>query len=175
MIYAATLITDESERDFFLEIYEEYKNLMFHIAYKVLKDIGLSEDCVQEASITIAKNISKLDSVHSVRTRRYIITIVKNKAIDLYRAHHKIVLNEVYLDELTLCDNSVQEFEITNNGDLYISILRLSLIYRDVILLKYAAGYSNKEIASILSISTDVVRQRLARAKKKLSEDIVTY
>jgi RNA polymerase sigma-70 factor (ECF subfamily) len=42
----------------------------------------------------------------------------------------------------------------------------LPALYRDVLLLKYSNCYSNKEIASVLNISEETVRQRISRGKK---------
>lgn len=39
-----------------------------------------------------------------------------------------------------------------------------------MLLLKYAQGYSNKEIGEFLEISEENVRQRIHRGKKKLQE-----
>ena len=40
--------------------------------------------------------------------------------------------------------------------------------YRDVLILRYEYGFKTKEIASVLYISDDLVRQRLRRAKELL-------
>jgi len=44
--------------------------------------------------------------------------------------------------------------------------------YRDVFLLKYSVGLGNKEIARMLGISEENVRQRLVRGKAIVQEAI---
>ena len=42
--------------------------------------------------------------------------------------------------------------------------------YREVLLMKYARGYSMDEIAEILSMSKENVKKTIQRARKKLSD-----
>ena len=42
--------------------------------------------------------------------------------------------------------------------------------YWNVLLLKYSHGYDDREIAQMLDITEENVRQRISRAKKRLSE-----
>ena len=79
MILTFTLIDDETQKELFLRIYHQYKNLMYQIAYHILHDSGLAEDCTQEALFSIAANIRKLQQADDIRTRRYIITVVKTR------------------------------------------------------------------------------------------------
>lgn len=172
MIFAAVLIDNKTERELFIKIYYEYRSMMYRIAYNVLNDTGLSEDCVQESLIQIAININKIDTLYSPRTRRYIITITKNKAIDIYRSHHKTMAHELYFDEIALLTDDIETLQISNESSLSIAILELPVQYRDIILLKYVAGFSVKEIAEMLSITSAAVRKRISRGKKILSESL---
>ena len=49
------------------------------------------------------------------------------------------------------------------------AIEALNPIYRDVLLLKQAHGYSLKEIAELLEIPEETIKKRLSRARKMLS------
>lgn len=49
-------------------------------------------------------------------------------------------------------------------------VLKLPVIYKDVLALKYVQEFSNDEIAKMLDISEAAVRKRLERAKRRLEE-----
>ena len=163
MIYLQ-LIESEDDKVKFEEIYLKYKSLMFYAANKILHNEQDAVDAVHMAFIKIAENIKKIDVLDCPKTRSYIVTIVENKAIDIYRrkSRHK---EAEYLEE-------VQGLEVTYGGDnlLTKSILNLPARYREVILLRYYHGYSVREIAALFDISLVAASKLDQRAKKKLKE-----
>ena len=44
--------------------------------------------------------------------------------------------------------------------------------YRDIFMLKYVHGFENEEIAKLLRIKEETVRQRISRGKKMLEEKL---
>ena len=50
------------------------------------------------------------------------------------------------------------------------AVLKLPVIYKDVLTLKYVQEFSNEEIAKMLDISEATVRKRLERARRMLEE-----
>lgn len=57
--------------------------LMMKVAHDILNDSFLVEDAVHEAFIKIAHNMQNIHDVGSVETKRYLIIITKNAAIDI--------------------------------------------------------------------------------------------
>lgn len=84
MIFLMLIDTPEEKRKFVV-LYEKYRYLMQKVSMDVLQDCFWAEDAVHDAFMHIAKNMSKIDEVDSIATRRYLITITKNAAIDIYR------------------------------------------------------------------------------------------
>ena len=84
----------------FVVIYEKYRYLMMKVAHDVLKDNFLAEDAVHEAFIKIAHNMQNIHDVESVETKRYLIIVAKNAAIDIYRSRKKQMKEEMFIDEL---------------------------------------------------------------------------
>ena len=83
LIYMMMLETPE-EKSKFEQLYLEYKGLMFHVAYEILHNEQDAEDAVHQAFVKIAENIKKIDDPICPKTHSYVVTIVENKAIDLY-------------------------------------------------------------------------------------------
>lgn len=158
------------ENDFFYDIYEKYKYLMFSIAMDVLNDKFAAEDAVQEAFLKILKNSNKVDDIDSIRTKRLVITIAKNSAIDIYRKQRKIWNTEIEMDMVS----SVRQSNIytVEDDEKFLEIEGLPDMYKEVLILKYSSEFSNTEIAELLEISEMNVRKRISRARKLLKQKL---
>lgn len=97
MIYLLLIDTEEEKRKFAL-VYEKYRHYMFHIALKILKNSQDAEDAVHEAFIKLTKNMDKIGDVETLKTERYLYTIVKNTAIDIYRQKKRRFAKEVSVE-----------------------------------------------------------------------------
>jgi len=162
MLIFLTLIDSDEGKERFIKIYEQYKNLMFHVALQLLNNTQDAEDAVQDAFFKIAENIDKISEPLCTKTRNFVVIITERKAIDIIRKRKP--LNPEQLDEeLAGC-------EIDYDGrDLLVEcILKLPARYREIILLKYYFGYDLREISQMLGIRLNTVRQTEQRAKAKL-------
>ena len=163
MIYLQMIDAPE-DRSKFEQIYMEYRSMMFHIANRILTNEQDAEDAVHEAFLKIAENIEKIGDPKCPKTQGYIVTIVENKAIDLYRRRKKRQVVE--LSEELPGVTALYEGEST----LTACILKLPARYREVILLRYFQGYSVKEVAAILGLSLSAASKLDQRAKNRLRD-----
>ena len=164
MLMYMTLIDDPKDQSKFEIIYRHYGALMFYIANKILNHKQDAEDAVHKAFIKIAENIDKISDPVCPKTQSYIVTIVENKAIDLYRSNQRRQTVE-YIDETI--GLSIPEPQVSSLSGC---IQKLPPRYREVILLKYYHGMSCKEIASQLNISVSNAAKLDQRSKHKLLE-----
>ena len=58
-LYLAALDNQSSEEQF-IDVYNTYKRLVYHTAYKIMGDSYLAEDVLQEVFLYVAKNFSKI-------------------------------------------------------------------------------------------------------------------
>ena len=163
LIYFQMIDTPE-DRSKFEQIYLEYRGLMFHVAYKILHHTQDSEDIVHQTFLKVAENIEKIGDPKCPKTQGYIVTIVENKAIDLYRRRKKRQVVE--LSEELPGVTALYEGEST----LTACILKLPARYREVILLRYFQGYSVKEVAAILGLFLSAASKLDQRAKNRLRD-----
>ena len=163
MIYLQMIDTPE-ERSKFEQLYLEYRGLMFHVANNILHHEQDAEDMVHQAFLKVAEHIEKIGDPKCPKTRGYLVTIVENKAIDLYRRRQRRRMVELS-DELPGVA-AVYEGENT----LTICILKLPARYREVILLRYFQGYSVKEVAAVLGLSVAAASKLDQRAKNRLKD-----
>ena len=164
MILYLQMIDSSEDRSKFEQIYIEYRELMFYVANRILDNDQDAEDAVHEAFLKVAENIKKIGEPKCPKTKGFVVTIVENKAIDLYRKrkrHPTVELTE-----------EIRGFSPVYEGQnaLTACILKLPARYREMILLRYHQGYSVKEVASILGISLAAASKLDQRAKNKLKD-----
>lgn len=170
MIFLMMIDTPEEKRKFVI-LYEKYRYLMQKVATDVLQDCFLAEDAVHNAFMHLAKNVSKVDDIESVATKRYLITITKNAAIDIYRKRRIHMQKEIHIDELT--EDVQLSYAETDVENSVLEVLKnLPVKYRDIFLLKYSANLENSEIAKLCGIQEGAVRQRIARGKVLIEEEL---
>lgn len=163
MIYLQT-IAPEGDKSKFEVIYHKYRGLMYHIAYKYLKHPQDAEDAVHHAFVKIAENISKISDPLSPKTKRYIVTIIENRSIDVLRVERKG--SRLPFDEALNQASDIPE----PDDRLARCILKLSEEQRQVLWLKYYFGYDLREIAKMLGISLAWAQKIDQRGKKKLEQ-----
>ena len=161
LIYLQLIETDE-DKSKFERIYEAYRGLMFHAAFKLLNHEQDAEDAVHHAFVKIAENITKISEPVCPKTRAFVVTIVENRAIDILRSRKRH--QEVSLDAIAYGIPIHTE----NEDVLSELILKLPAKQRQVIWLKYYHGYSLREIASMLNMSLAAAIKTDQRARKKL-------
>lgn len=172
-IYLSMLDTNE-EKDKFEEVYKTYKQTMFYVAYKILKDENIAEDAVHEAFIKIAKNLHKIFEISCPQTKSFVVIIVRNVSLSMLKKTSENIVSFDEYDETQqtgqIKDNSMfEKFEI----DLIVrEILKLPDIYKDVLNLECVSEFSIKEISRILGITYDTAKKRSQRGKKLLIENL---
>ena len=172
-----TGIRTEEDRRKLTELYQLYENAMYNIAYSILHDRFLAEDAVNEAFIKLIRYLSGIMDVKCHKTKALIVIIVKSTAIDIYRKRRKQYEYETEeLDEQNNIDDTLLNRIIAEESyhELMLRLKSLKKEYQEIILLKYVYQLSNKEISHLMSISEDLVRQHICRAKravKKLMEE----
>lgn len=164
MVVYLSMIDPPEEQSKFERVYRAYKNLMFYVANSILGNEQDAEDAVHNAFIKIAENIYKIDDVMCPKTKSYVVTVVENKAIDLYRS------NKRKQKILPLEEHPGVAVDTQGVQGLADCILRLPARYREVILLKYYHGFTTKEIAAQLGISEANASKLDQRAKHRLQQ-----
>ncbi|WP_180272599.1 RNA polymerase sigma factor [Konateibacter massiliensis] len=171
MFLYLSMIETEEEKCKFVQIYENYQYFMWYVANEVLQDKYLAEDAVQDAFLALTRHLDKVEEVKSTKTKNFIATIVKSKAIDILRK--KKGQTEEYEEGIVgesredILDNYIQK---EDHESLVEAIYQLDELYRVVFEYKYLHEFSDREIAQILEVTPKVVNVRLFRGKKKLRE-----
>lgn len=168
LIYLA-MIDSDADKSKFEIIYNSYKNLMLYQANKILGDTNDTEDVVHESFLKIIKIIDQIEVAKCPKTRNLVVTIVERTAIDLYRRRKKVPI--IAMDEEYINVPEPKDIEyLHDKADLSAAMAMLPTRYREVLLLRYDSGFTEAEVAVILSMTQENVHKTVQRAKKKLGE-----
>ncbi len=167
MLIYLSLIEEDTEREKFEILYDAYRNLMFYIANEVLGDTQDSEDVVHQSFLKIIGILDKISQPKCPQTRALVVTIVRRTAIDLYRSRKRKPF-------IPLCEDiphthpMPEPDALAEGSAIAHAIASLPDRYRELLLLKYDTGYSEKEIAQLLGMTEANVKKTIQRAKAKL-------
>jgi RNA polymerase sigma-70 factor (ECF subfamily) len=167
------MLDTQDDKDKFTEIYEQYRHFCWYVANQQLGDAQLAEDAVQETFLALTRHLDKVEETDSPKTKKFLMTITKSKAIDILRKRRgeEIPSEEIGTDiPDPSCDMLDQYITKENYNHLVSCILDLDEPYRVVFEYKYVHKLSDQEIAQLLNISPKLANVRFYRARKKLQE-----
>ena len=169
-----SMIENDGERHFAERIFNEYEEIMYRAAYKILENVQESEDVVFDVLVKIVENIKYFMEKDCHELAPLFVTIIKNTAIDVYRKRQNNPTVLLFDDESGDCSDTVGDFVV--NKDLYERLLalldELDPTYMNVLKLKLLHECSNEKIAELLGITEVNVRKRYSRGKKMIIDSL---
>lgn len=140
----------------FEQMFHQYKDMVYRVAFLYLKNEADALDIVQN---TFIKLLTKNDFIDDEHIKRWLLKVCINLCKNNLKSYRN--RNVVSFEE---------EYYRIDNIDLQLKelVFKLAPKYKGVIHLYYYEGYSVKEIAAIINISESSVKQRLKRAREKL-------
>ena len=173
MFLFLALLDSPGEQEKFREIYEHYRHFMWYLANQKLQDEHLAEDAVQEAFLALTRHLDKVEDIYSPRTKRFLSTIVRSKAVDILRKRAPEQELEDYMEDSRGGTDILEQYLRKEHYNRLVScILELDDRYRTVFEYKYLYQMTDAEIGDILGISEKNVNVRYFRARKKLQKMI---
>ena len=163
MISYLCALDSPQQKSTFEEIYHTYRKQMYYAAYQILQHPEDAEDAVHHAFVKIAENIEKFSDIQCPKTRSLCVTIVENKAIDIYRKRRRSI-------PFSALENVPEPAVQPHTGSLSACISRLPVNYRHVLILHHIHGYKYKEISRFLGITTANALKIDQRAKAALAK-----
>ncbi|GAA3648489.1 RNA polymerase sigma factor [Asaccharospora irregularis] len=176
MLILLQLLETEEEKSKFEKLYYAYRDKMFFVANSILRNHSDAEDVVYDSFKIIIEHFEKIEDVSGQKTWNFIVTIVKNKSINLYnykKNHTKIEYQdniEIHFRFSESMELMIEKKEISNL--LSELVKQLPHPYKDVLYLQYYNELKGIEIASILDKTPDNIRQISRRAKKLLEKEL---
>jgi len=153
------------------DIYKLFSGKLFAICLKYSRNHVEAEDNLQDAFMTIFEKISQYKYKGSFEGWLKKITV--NTALQRYR--NKSVFNIVNEDRIESTTLDIEDNDDVDIDFLLLIIQELPDRYRLVFNLYTLDGYSHKEIAKMLDITTGTTKSNLARARQILKNKIENY
>ena len=144
-------------------LFDNYKDAMYTVVYRILRDEELACDALQEGFIQVFTGLIYYRFDASLGS--WIKTIMVRSAL-------RILKKEPLKDDIEMdAVNDMIQWDTNLTGEtLDKTIAQLSPGYRSVFLLIEVEGYSHQEVAEMLNISEGTSKSQLSRAKKILQE-----
>ncbi|MBA3986014.1 MAG: sigma-70 family RNA polymerase sigma factor, partial [Flavobacteriales bacterium] len=149
------------------ELYTLFSSKLFSICLKYSRNAVEAQDNLQDAFLTIFKSIGQYK--HKGSFEGWMKRITVNTVLQKYRKERVFEI----VNEETIEDEEVEIEESTLSLDYLLQIIQeLPDRYRLVFNLYVLDGYSHKEIAEMLEITTGTSKSNLARARMILKTKI---
>jgi RNA polymerase sigma-70 factor, ECF subfamily len=155
------------------DAYQEFRPLMFSIAYRMLGSASEAEDIVQESFLRFHRETGKGTAIESPKA--YLSTVTTRLSIDHLRSAR--VRRERYvgtwLPEPVLSDDEPDVVPHADTADslsmaFLVLLESLSPVERAVFLLREVFDYGYDEIARVVGKSEDNCRQIAVRARRQV-------
>ncbi len=139
------------------------EDTMYHVAKTMLRNDADCWDAIQEAIVKAFSNLHTLQKDSYAKT--WLVRILINECYAIMRKEKKVVSLESYTPEEEVT-------ETADYSDLYEAISHLPEEARLSVTLYYMEGYSVKEIAGLMDTTESAVKNRLARARARLKNEL---
>ncbi len=176
-------IETDKDRSLVEQLYNEYEQLLYTVAYSYLHDRFNAEDAVQNTFLKLIPHLEKISEIKCPQTRGYLVTITEHICLDTIKsktnkAEISIYLENENVEELNILDiipdtydnsedNYFEKYEISK---LACKLKLLPEISRTTLILYAVEGYSMKEISELEGITMEVVKKRIQRSRKQLAK-----
>ena len=163
----------QGDREAFAQIYDRYGEAAYSLAVRIVRDRDLAADVVQDAFLAVWRKAAVFDPARG-QASTWILTMTHNKAVDLVRREQRRRADQ--LDEARLELPSPEPgpdqlaWMSAARGQIREAMAGLPATHREVIELAYFGGYSQSELAEMLSVPVGTIKSRTFAALKALQE-----
>lgn len=162
-----------NEQAAYYEVYNNYQQVMFNSAYRILHDTIEAEDVMQESFI---KAFQKLPSFkrksrfnkNAIPFGSWLKRIVINNSINQLRKNNKFITTELENVKEPIATEETIEIDTNDVVILLNALKELRPNYKLALTLHLVEGYDYEEIAEIMQVTYQNSRTIISRAKSKL-------
>lgn len=156
----------------FFALYKDSQQVIFQIAYSILKDVYLAQDVTQETFLKAYLNWHTLQDPE--KAVAWLRVIVRHTALNQLSSERRRPIMASDADpeetETGTASPSVEGIVMARWRDEQLRQIvgELRSEFAEVLVLRYGAGLKNEEIAERLGLESGTVKSRLHRAKRQV-------
>lgn len=174
IMFLSSVSCSPSDKEFIIQLYEEYHRLMFFVVKQYIPDFSIHEDIVQECLVNLIKKVETLKPMERCALSGYVVSTVRNTSINYLKHQGRILKHQTLIeddkeDEVLAVGASMDELITLMEHKSKLKAIWPMLRQEEQILLegKYILGYSDRELALQLKCKPDSIRMKLTRARRK--------
>ena len=159
------VLLQRQDKQAFSYLYDNYAPALYNIIYRMVEDVSLAEDIMQEAFVKIWNHFSSYDKSKG-RLFTWMLNLTRNLTIDMmrskgYKKQSKISGNENSVDNLQDISININKFDSLG---IRKQLANLKPDQRIIIDMAYFNGYTQDEIAREIGIPLGTVKTRMRTA-----------
>ncbi len=162
----AALVAKGNEKAF-AEVVRRHQDAVYGFAFRMLHQAQEAEDAAQEAFLRFFKATGQYRQDAGLRA--YLIKIVKNICIDIFRKKKPEILDQVPDTPDPDTPLALLEGELTRQA-VEDAVAGLPANQRAAVLLRHVEQLSYKQIADVMDLSLGAVESLLVRARRTLKK-----
>jgi RNA polymerase sigma-70 factor, ECF subfamily len=163
------------DRQAFSELYDEMAPRVLGLVKRLLRDHSQSEEVTQEIFLEIWQTASRFDP-NKGGASTWILTMSHRRAVDRIRASQSSRDRDVRIGIRDLeadYDHVAESVEVrVEHERVERAMARLTELQRQAITLSYYGGYSNSEVAEILSVPIGTIKTRIRDGMIRLRDEL---
>jgi RNA polymerase sigma-70 factor (ECF subfamily) len=157
------------------DIFDQYFETVYRFVFFRLYNKEETEDLTSEIFMKIVKNFDSYHDQAGASVLSWIMKITRNALVDYYRKK-KIYLEPI--ENIEKADLVSLEEKIDQKMQLelvFAALKKLPSRQKEIALLRFEVGLSNKEIAELLEIETSTVSASISRIRQFLNLSLKNF
>ncbi len=166
-------------REAFGQLVARYQSPVCALAYSACGNVSQSEDLAQETFLIAWRKLGDLKE--PAKFRSWLFGIARNLINNTFRTQTRNPLaaaeslDETLSIEAPTLNPTDQAIGREEEMILWKSLERIPEVYREPLVLFYREHQSIEQVAAVLELSEEAVRQRLSRGRKLLHEQVISF
>ncbi|HEV8290618.1 MAG TPA: sigma-70 family RNA polymerase sigma factor, partial [Tepidisphaeraceae bacterium] len=164
----------QGNREAFGQIVRKYQGLISGLIYSACGDLNASEDIAQETFLSAWKSFSGLREPEKLPA--WLCQIARHRLLDQHRENSRqnarLARAVTQYDRANAPPPDEEAMSAEEREVLWRSLSEIAEPYRETLVLYYRQNQNTTQVAAALEISEDTVRQRLARGRQMLREQV---
>jgi RNA polymerase sigma factor (sigma-70 family) len=157
---------------------DRYKDLVYTLSLRMLKNKEEAEEVAQDTFIKVYKSLDKFKGDSKLST--WIYRVAYNACLDTIKRNKKrindVAIDEISFNKLDYIDNALENLIKQERSQLIKECIdKLPEDSSALLTLFYFEEFSLEEISKIVNIETNTVKVKLFRARKKLTIILESY